>query len=227
MKHGTVSFRLGLSFLALLLLAPLAASGPAPELEPYREFVRTPRARDLLAIARDAMRGYWGEGADRARKSEPDWPSAPTGIYLTLAEGSATRACVGRAFSDHGPLAEAVRDLAIQALQADTRRPPVRREELDRLRIVITFAGNGDPVDDPMDVDPGREGLLISSEGKSVAFLPGEARTVAWALREARRVGVLQGSPEHASYVRFPIVALAEPPAVAPSTNERDSNEPR
>lgn len=219
MKPGAATLRFGLSVLTLLLQAPLAASGPAPELEPYREFVRTPRAGNLLAIAREAMRGYWGDGAVESHAGESNWPTAPIGIYLTLADGSATRACVGRAFSDHGPLPEAVRDLAIQVLQADTRQPPVRRDELDRLRIVITFAGPGELVADPMEVDPGREGLLISSEGKSIAFLPGEARTVAWALREARRVGVLEGSTEHATYVRFPVVALAEPRTAAPATH--------
>ena len=52
----------------------------------------------------------------------------------------------------------------------------------------------------------------ISASGGSVAFLPGEARTVAWALHEARRIGVIQGPAENARYYRFPVIVLAEVP---------------
>jgi AMMECR1 domain-containing protein len=213
--------------LALFVFAPFAASRPAPELDPYREFVHTPRALELLALARAAMRGHWGEGGAGHDPREADWPRAPAGIYLSLTDASGTRACVGRDLPYHGTLPDAVRDLAVQALQADPRRPPVRRDELDHLRIVIAFAGIGEPVGDPMEIDPGRDGLRISSEGKSIAFLPGEARTVAWALKEARRAGVLEGPLESATYLRFPVVALAEPPAMIPPTTSEDSDESR
>jgi len=111
-----------------------------------------------------------------------------------------------------GGLVETVRALAVQSLQADRRRPPIRREELPALRVIISFAGAAEEVTDPMQVNPGREGLLVSSTGGSVAFLPGEARTVAWALQEARRIGVLRGPTESATFYRFPVVVLAEAP---------------
>jgi hypothetical protein len=198
---------------AALFLVPLvpraAAARSDSALASYRDFARTPAATRLLALARAAMESHWSAAAADT-SSVPDWPGAPPSqLYLSLVAGRATRACIGR--PPAGPLAACVRALAAEALVADPRHPPVRRDELARLRIVIAFAGEGEEIADPMSVNPAREGLLISSGGRSVAFLPGEARTVAWALRAARRAGLLAaGTP--AGYVRFPVVVITESP---------------
>ena len=59
-------------------------------------------------------------------------------------------------------------------------------------------------------VDPAREGLIVGGADVAVAFLPGEARTIAWALRESRRVGALRPR-QPVRYQRFPAVVLSEP----------------
>jgi hypothetical protein len=117
-----------------------------------------------------------------------------------------------------------VRALAVQALQADRRRAPLRAEELDRLRIVLSFTTAGEPVADPMSVRLAREGLLVSSARGSVAFLPGEVRTVSYALWEARRMGVL-GDTREATFARLDVVTLSESANVSPRTS-RDIDEP-
>jgi len=198
--------------LAGCLIAPRgagAASGPPGE-DPYAMFARSPQGARLLAIARETMRAHWGDRHSRADTVAIAWPAAPRGIYISLTDGQGTRACVGNAAPYRGSLVETVRALAVQSLQADRRRPPVRREELPGIRIVISFAGPLEALTDPLQVDPGRDGLLVSSDGGSVAFLPGEARTVAWALHEARRIGVIRGSEENARYFRFSVIVLAE-----------------
>ena len=187
-------------------------------LEPYRVLARSPRSREILAFARATMDRYW-DAAEAAPDSVPQsalpgWPGRPTGVYVSLA-GHTTRACVGNA-TPTGTLAETVELLAIRSLEADRRHPPLRHDELPSLRILISFAGDGEPVSDPMVVDPAREGLLVSSPRGNVAFLPGEARTVQWALREARRIGVLAGKGADVSYRRFPVVVISEPARPAP-----------
>lgn len=201
--------------LAGYLIAPYgawAASG-VPGEDPYTMFVRSSQGTRLLTIARESMCAYWGERHPRAGTVAIPWPAAPRGIYISLTDGHGTRACVGSAAPYRGSLVETVRVLAVQSLQADRRHPPVRREELPGLSIVISFTGPPEAVTDPMQVNPGRDGLLVSSGGGSVVFLPGEARTVAWALHEARRIGVIQGSAENARYYRFPVIVLAEVPS--------------
>lgn len=199
----------GLGVLLLVLLVP-CISGAADTLEPYRTFARGPDAANLLATARAAMRSYL--------RSEPvpaphaiEWPAEPTALYVTLSRGPSTRACVGSASPSGGNLGAAVAALAVQALTADRRRPPVRAGELDALRITIAFAGAGEAIADPMVVDPAHQGLLIQSPAGTVAYLPGEARTVSWALRDARRSGLMSGPARDAGYQRFDVVIVKEP----------------
>jgi AMMECR1 domain-containing protein len=108
-----------------------------------------------------------------------------------------------------GTLSASLAALAVEALSADRRRPAIRRDELDSLRIIVAFAGRGEPVADPRLVDPAREGLIVGGADVAVAFLPGEARTIAWALRESRRVGALRAQ-QPVTYQRFPVVVLSE-----------------
>ncbi|HEX6030175.1 MAG TPA: AMMECR1 domain-containing protein [Tepidiformaceae bacterium] len=198
--------------LAGCLIVPCAVRAGSSGEDPYAMFARSPQGARLLVIARESMGAHWSDSPSRADTVDIPWPAAPRGIYISLTDGQGTRACVGNATPYRGSLVETVRALAVQSLQADRRHPPVRREELPGLRIVISFAGPAEALTDPMQVDPGRDGLLVSSSGGSVAFLPGEARTVAWALHEARRIGVIRGPMEDARYYRFPVIVLAEVP---------------
>jgi AMMECR1 domain-containing protein len=200
----------------LLVLAACAAlaAPPAPAedaLAPYREFARSASARVLLAEARSAMARYYADvaGETSVPSDTLPWPGAPCGIYVSLVDGKKTRACVGSPTPPGGTMEETVRALALQALSADRRREPVRREELERLRIVISFAGPATTVADPMTVAPAREALLVVGPRGSVAFLPGEAKTVSWALKEAKRIGVIASAAE-GIYQRFDVVTTAE-----------------
>lgn len=190
---------------AVAVMASAPAARAADPLEPYRALARSPEGARLLSIAREAMGGESGDAYDL------DWPGPPVAVYLTLARDDRTRACVGIPAPGHGTLAETVRRLAADALTADRRRVPVRSDELPELRVVLAFADEGEPIASPQRVDPGREGLLVGSDRGSVAFLPGEARTVSWALGEARRAGVLAAGAGNIHYRRFQVVVLAEP----------------
>jgi AMMECR1 domain-containing protein len=208
--------------IACIAWAALAAGAvTADELDAYRALATSPGRDAVLAFTRAALREYFendGAVATAAPATPdslvPDWPGAPTGLFLSLTRGASTRACVGTATPLAGTLAHHLRRLAAQVLTSDPRHPPVRAEDLDTLCVNVSFAGRPEPVADPMEVAPAREGLLITSARGSIAFLPGEARTVSWALREARRVGMLDRSGD-ASYQRFQVVALKDAPPVA------------
>jgi len=231
---GVSDRRVIVSIVTLLVAAvgtPARAGAAAdPTLAPYAALVRSPAGTALLRRARAAMEHHWAPAEpDRRRPAvaTPDsvpsvaWPAAPVGVYLSLVRGRATRACIGREGASFATLSDAVEALAVEVLTADRRRPPLRHEDLAALRVVVSFAGEGEPIADPMLADPGREGLSIATPRGVVAFLPGEARTVAWALRESRRIGVLDGAVSSASYRRFPVVVLSEPEV--PSLPEGDT----
>ena len=222
---------------ALLLAAALlatAAGAPAQELEPYRALARDPAAGEaLLGVVRRALALSVGEVegslmalAGRAGPPAapvPDWPGSPRPLDVTLARGRATRACVGADVPPGGSLAASLRLLGGRLATHDRRRPPVLADELDTLRLVVAFAGDPSPVADPMSIDPMREGLKIETDRGAVAFLPGEARTVSWALREARRIGVLAGPLAEARCSRFEVVTL-QGPATTPAMSRKEPN---
>jgi AMMECR1 domain-containing protein len=110
-----------------------------------------------------------------------------------------------------GTLAATLRELAREVTASDPRRSPLRRDELETLRVSVAFTSPPEPVAEPWQVAPMREGLLISSARGSVAFLPGEARTVSWALREARRSGLLERTSD-ASFQKFSAVIIKDDP---------------
>ncbi len=208
---------------ALLLAAALLAAAPggrAPELEPYRALASDRVSSErLLDVVRGALAASTAEATAAATPAAPapaapaapEWPGSPRPLYVTLARARATRACVGADVPPGGSLAASLRLLGAQLATADRRHPPVRAAELDSLRLVVAFAGDPEPVADPMSLDPMREGLKIETDRGAVAFLPGEARTVAWAVREARRIGVLAGPLAEARCSRFDVVTLQGP----------------
>ena len=221
---------LGLAAALIACMTPARTSATIDDpLETCRAFARTPAANVLLAEARAAMTAHF-EGSDIAMADDGRiaptiaWPAAPAAVYVSLANGRLTRACVGSA-APGGTLRATVRELAVQVLHSDRRRLPVRREELEGLRVVVSLAGPGTPVADPMSVPLAREGLLVQSPLGSVAFLPGEARTVAYALREARRIGVLADAHD-ASFERFKVIAISEPPPPRAAATPRAHDEP-
>lgn len=195
--------------LAILLLAGVARAG---DIDAYRSLARSRRGAELLAFTRAAIERAFDGGAAPAAPDSllPDWPAEPVGLYLSLVGPAGTRACVGGTTPVAGTLAASLARVAADVIAADRRRPPLRHSELATLRLVITFAGAATPVPDPMHVRLAREGLLIQTPDGAVAYVPGEARTVSWALADARRGGILRRRAD-ASFFSFPAVTLREP----------------
>ena len=198
------------ALLVPMLLAVLAGSA-SPELDPYRALARDSAACDsLLAAARAGLaHGLNPDATDVP--AAPRWPGSPRPVYVTLVHLRATRACVGSDAPLGGSLAATLAELGERVVASDRRHPPLDAGELDTLRLVIAFAGDAQSVADPLTVDPVRDGLRIETDRGAIAFLPGEARTATWALREARRAGVLAGPVSEAHCSRFAVVVVSGP----------------
>lgn len=202
---------------SLVLLVDVAPARADDALAVYRTLPGSAEARQLLAVTRRAM-DVTNDVAPASLGLAP-----PPALYVTLVGDHGIRACVGEDPPRGGDLADAAVALASQVRTGDRRRPPVRADELANLRLVIALAGPAEPVANPHEVDPGREGLLIEGARGRVAFLPGEARTVSWALREARRIGVIDGPVSAARYSRFEAIILHEPAPAAAHSEASDA----
>lgn len=133
----------------------------------------------LLRAAREAI-----EDAVNGRPLRPlDWGQIPPRLreegatFVTLTLNGKLRGCIGT-LEAHQPLIEDVREHAVAAALADYRFPPVRPEEVDRLKIEISRLTPPQPLeyDAPLDLihklRPRVDGVVLLDEGRRATFLP-------------------------------------------------------
>lgn len=132
-------------------------------------FLTDGEERLLLRIARAALERWVRNGA---RLDLSDFALSPAlcechGAFVTLRRGGELRGCIG--YTTQGePLAEAVRDNAINAGSRDPRFEPVSVEELPEIVVEVSALSHGDTPDTPFrrvldirEIEIGRDGLFI------------------------------------------------------------------
>jgi uncharacterized protein len=134
--------------------------------------------RILLSVARQAL----AEAV--AGRSLPDPAELSgalvvrAGAFVTLRVGGSLRGCIGQVEAER-PLVRAVAECAAAAALEDPRFPPVSPAELESLDIEISVLS---PLFDinPMEIEVGRHGLLISSGFQRGLLLPQVAVEWRW-----------------------------------------------
>lgn len=89
------------------------------------------------------------------------------------------RGCIGH-LADDAPLVPLVGRMALQAALDDPRFAPVNAEELAAIRIEISVLSPLRPVRGPADIEPGRDGVVLTKNGRSAVFLPQVAKQQGW-----------------------------------------------
>lgn len=124
----------------------------------------------LLRIARDTVESYV---KDRKVPGLDGYALTPAlkehrGAFVTITNPTPSnpvypeplRGCIGNFVSDE-PLAETVRDMAVDACSRDTRFPPVSARELKDIHIEISALSPLVPVADPLSIRKGVHGVYI------------------------------------------------------------------
>lgn len=109
------------------------------------------------------------------------------GVFVTLTEDGDLRGCIGLPYPVM-PLGEGIVHAALSAALEDPRFPPVRAEELSRIRIEVTVLSVPEPLACPPreragHVEVGRHGLILSGAGRSGLLLPQVATEYGWDAR--------------------------------------------
>lgn len=103
----------------------------------------------------------------------------PRGAFVTLKKKGELRGCIGRMMGDE-PLGKTVGMMAIQAAVNDRRFNPLTADELKDIEIEISVLTPMKRVPGVADIVVGRDGVLLSKEGRSAVFLPQVATEQGW-----------------------------------------------
>lgn len=135
--------------------------------------------KELLSLARLAIENYLATGKIPAYQPTSPRLETKAGAFVTLKQQHQLRGCIGFA-EPLFPLWETVAQAAVLAATEDPRFPPLRKAELQSLRIEISVLGPLQPVSDVSEIKVGRHGLVIREGQRSGLLLPQVATELGW-----------------------------------------------
>jgi uncharacterized protein len=145
------------------------------------KFLSAEEGRILVETARLAITNHLaGKRASTDSRTDPEL-LVPRGVFITLLDQKRTgglRGCIGNPFPKTSLLDETAR-CAVEAATMDPRFVPVRREEfLQNITVEVTVLSPLEPIvvksplDLPLNVKVGRDGLLVDGAGTRGLLLP-------------------------------------------------------
>ncbi len=139
-----------------------------------------------------------------------------SGMFVTLRKHGELRGCIGRIQTAES-LANSVGFIALDAALHDTRFAPVTVSELSDLQLEVSVLTPPVKVNDPQEVIPGRDGVVLETDGRSGVFLPQVWEETGWTrvefLRElaSQKAGLAPDAWQHATLYTFQDQAFEEP----------------
>jgi AmmeMemoRadiSam system protein B/AmmeMemoRadiSam system protein A len=187
--------------------------------QPKRESVSAPIGsadkKALLAFARDTISRIFLTDTVPLARGFNENVQQPRGVFVTLKKKGELRGCIGRIIGDE-PLCKLVGAMALQAAFNDSRFQPLGADELSDTNIEISVLTPMKKVAGAADIVVGRDGVLLSKEGRSAVFLPQVATEQGWNREElldnlCLKAGLTAGSwKEGAQLSTFQAIVFSE-----------------
>lgn len=139
-----------------------------------------PHRTQLLRIARESIAGMFDRRLPEIELERFDEVlRRPSGAFVTLEKHGELRGCIG---SIHAvaALVQSVSTSAINAAFRDPRFEPVAREEMDEIAIEISVMSPIVTVRDFGEIVVGRDGLIVTKDGRAGLLLPQVATEYGW-----------------------------------------------
>jgi AmmeMemoRadiSam system protein B/AmmeMemoRadiSam system protein A len=150
---------------------------------PLTGSLRPSDKKALLVFARETIsRIILTDTAPLARGFGPHLQQ-PQGVFVTIKKNGELRGCIGRILADE-PLCKLVGTMALQAALNDRRFLPLSANELNDIEIEISVLTPIKQVAGAADIVVGRDGVVLSKEGRSAVFLPQVASEQRWNRQE-------------------------------------------
>ena len=134
----------------------------------------------LVRFARRTLEQYLRTGTTPLARDYPAALGHKQGAFVTINTRSRRlRGCIGHLQADT-PLAVTVGAMAVQAAVHDPRFEPMTAGELGQITIEVSVLSAPQPVSGPEAVVPGRDGVILSKNGRSAVYLPQVATEQGW-----------------------------------------------
>ncbi len=128
--------------------------------------------RDLLTLARGGLEAHFrGEPPPRLASDRAETFGEPRAVFVSLRNRGDLRGCIGT-LSPEGDLTRSVPKFALLAALQDPRFPPLTASELPECQIEISVLTPPQPVENPEEIEVGRDGLIIEARGRRGLLLP-------------------------------------------------------
>ncbi len=135
--------------------------------------------KTLLAAARKSMAVFLQNGRRLDFQPHDSVLLEKRGLFVTLKKNGRLRGCIGYPLPLK-PLNQALVEMALAAAFEDPRFPPLQADELDRVEIEISLLTRPQAVDDPAQVQVGRDGVIVGKGGRCGLLLPQVAPEQGW-----------------------------------------------
>lgn len=137
----------------------------------------------LLLARRSIEARIYGQGTPGIPDDVSSRLKRKCGAFVTLKENNRLRGCIGR-FGAEEELCLIIQEMALAAAFDDYRFPPVREEELDKIRIEISVLSPLKKIESVDDIRMGIDGIYIRKGNASGTFLPQVASETGWSREE-------------------------------------------
>lgn len=146
---------------------------------------------------------YFANGANPPAREVPMPPPASClnqelGAFVTFKMNGQLRGCIGQIIG-HGPLYQAIAQMAQAAAFADPRFSPLQKDEVERVEFEISIMGPIEPCPDTAKIKIGKHGLVIQQGRQRGLLLPQVAQEYGWDVPEfldsvCRKAGLVSGA---------------------------------
>ncbi len=152
--------------------------------------------KKLMVLAKESVRAAAKGGVYEPPEPEDELLARPGAAFVTLKKKGHLRGCIGHVIA-RAPLYKCVADVARAAAIHDVRFSPVTWKEVDALQMEISVLTQPRSVS-PEEVEVGRDGLIVSSAGRTGLLLPQVPLEWGWDREEflnhtCRKAGLPEG----------------------------------
>ncbi len=140
----------------------------------------------LLGVARDELSKVVGVDSNVDLPDEEELNrslGAHAGAFVSIYNNGKLRGCIGQ-FIGNKPLWQTVREMTEASATRDTRFYPVRKKELEDIKIEISVLTPLKKINDISEIELGRHGIYIKKGIYTGTFLPQVATKTGWTLEE-------------------------------------------